>query len=45
MGLYDVLMFMSLLGFGIEMMFANSHVCEMMFLFSVILYMLVTYVV
>ena len=26
MGLYDVPMFMSLLGFGIDMMFASFHV-------------------
>ena len=41
MGLYDVHMFMSLLGFGIAMMFANSHVGGMMFLFSAMLYILV----
>ena len=43
MGLYDVAMFMYLFGFGIGMMFANFHVCGMMFLFSDMLYMLVSY--
>ena len=38
MGLYDVPMFISLLGFGISMMFTHFHVCGMMSLFSVMLY-------
>ena len=41
MGLYDVLMVMSLFGFGIGMIFAIFHVCGMMLLFM--LYMLVRY--
>ena len=41
--MYDVPMFMSLLGFGIGMMFDNSHVCGMMFLFGAMLYMLLRY--
>ena len=36
-------MFMSLLGFGIDMMLASFHLCGMMLLFSDILYMLVKY--
>ena len=43
MGLYDVPMVMSLLGFGIGMLFTNVHMCEMMLLFSAMLYMLVRY--
>ena len=39
MGLYDVPMFMPLLGFVIGMMFGNFHVCKMMLLFSAMLYM------
>ena len=37
MGLYDVPMFMSLLGFGVGMVFANFHVCGMALLFRAIL--------
>ena len=44
MGLYEVTMFMSLLGFGRGIMFANFHVCGMMLLFNAMLYMLVRYV-
>ena len=39
MGVYDVPMFMSLLGFGIGIMLASFHVCGMMLLFSDMLYM------
>ena len=38
MGLYEVTMFMSLLGFGMSIMFANLHACGMMLLSNVMLY-------
>ena len=38
MGLYDVPMFMSLLGLGIGMMFAGFHVCVFVLLFNAMLY-------
>ena len=41
MGLYGVPLFMSLLGFGIGMMFASFHMLGMRLLFSEMLYMLV----
>ena len=41
MGLYEVPRFLSLLGLGTGIMFANFHVCEMVLLFNSILYMLV----
>ena len=41
MGVYDVPVFISLLGFDIGMMFANSHVYMIMFIFRAMLYMLV----
>ena len=44
MGLYEVPMFISLLGFGIGILFPNFHVCRKMLLFSAMLYMLVRYV-
>ena len=34
MGLYDLPMLMSLVGFDIGMMFANFHVCEMTLCFN-----------
>ena len=37
MGLYEVSMFMSLLGFGMGIMFANHHICGMM-LFNPMMY-------
>ena len=40
MGLYDVPMFISLLGFGMGIKFANFQVCRIMLLFSAILHML-----
>ena len=43
MGLYDVSMFMCLLGFGIYILFDSSHMCGMMYLFSDMMYMLVRY--
>ena len=42
MGLYELPVFMSLLGFGIGIILANVHVCAMM-LFNAMLYMLVRY--
>ena len=41
MGLYDVHNFMSLLGFGISMIFASFHMCGIMLLFCDKLYLLV----
>ena len=42
MDLYEL--FMVLYGFGMGIMFANFHVCMMLFLFNAMLYMLVRYV-
>ena len=44
MDMYEVLVFMSFLGFGMGIMLANFHVCGIMLLFNVMLYMLVIYV-
>ena len=40
-GLYEVPLSMSLLGFGMETMFSNFHVCDIMLLFRAVLRMLV----
>ena len=44
MDLYEVPIFMCLFGFGMGIMFANSHVCGMKFLFSGMFHILVRYV-
>ena len=41
MGLYEVLLSVSLLGFGIRTMLANFHVCGIMFLLRAVLNILV----
>ena len=42
-GLYDVLMLMSLLGLGTGMMLANFHTCGILLALSAALYMFVRY--
>ena len=41
MGLYEVPLSMSLLGFGMGTMLANFHVCDIMFLLRAVFNMLV----